>query len=200
MDNEARHEWTHQYYQGLNVNDFPELESEAVPSSTVKADFISPFEGEGTLDVVAGKVGPGSGAIRLSRVKDGHSDTFIVPIRHVEQVIAIARRTEDGPFTMVVVPTAAVGASGVTKKYPRIIRLHWPCSESGKHLQKTPEGQAPVLKAIEAILNEELAAQSKKVIVHVDKTPAPSDQAVFKCFAQLTPVPDSYIERSEGRE
>ncbi|KAJ4173450.1 hypothetical protein NW754_012453 [Fusarium falciforme] len=185
MSTEAKHEWTHQYYQGLDVNDFPELESEAVPSSAVKADFISPFEGEGTFEVVAGKEGPGSGAVRLSRVKDGHSDTFIVPIRHIEQAIVVARRTEDGPFTMIVVPTAAVGASSVTKKYPKIIRLHWPCSEPGKPLPKAPEGQTPVLKTIENILNEQLAPQSKKVILHVDKTPAPADQPVFKCFAQL---------------
>ncbi|KAJ4196452.1 hypothetical protein NW767_005147 [Fusarium falciforme] len=198
MSTEAKHEWTHQYYQGLDVNDFPELESEAVPSSAVKADFISPFEGEGTFEVVAGKEGPGSGAVRLSRVKDGHSDTFIVPIRHIEQAIVVARRTEDGPFTMIVVPTAAVGASSVTKKYPKIIRLHWPCSEPGKPLPKAPEGQTPVLKTIENILNEQLAPQSKKVILHVDKTPAPADQPVFKCFAQLKSVPDSYIERGEG--
>ncbi|KAJ3469795.1 hypothetical protein MRS44_003860 [Fusarium solani] len=81
MSTEAKHKWTHQYYQGLDVNNFPELESEAVPSSTVKADFISPFEGEGIFEVVAGREGPGSGAVRLSRVKDGHSNTFIVPIR-----------------------------------------------------------------------------------------------------------------------
>ncbi|KAL6357735.1 hypothetical protein LRP88_07908 [Fusarium phalaenopsidis] len=160
MSTEAKHEWTHQYYQGLDVNDFPELDSEAVPSSAVKADFISPFEGEGTFEVVAGKEGPGSGVVRLSRVKDGHSDTFIVPIRHIEQAIVVARRTEDGPFTMIVVPTAAVGASSVTKKYPKIIRLHWPCSEPGKPLPKAPEGQTPVLKTIEAILNEQLAPQS----------------------------------------
>lgn len=88
MDNEARREWTHQYYQGQDVDDFAELESEAVPSSTVRADFISPFEGEGILEVVAGKDGPGSGGVRLSRVKDGHSDTFIVPTRHIGECLA----------------------------------------------------------------------------------------------------------------
>lgn len=100
---------------------------------------------------------------------------------------------------MVVVPTAAVGASGVTKKYPKIIRLHWPCSEPGKQLPKTPEGQESVLKTIQDILNRELAPQSKEVIVHVDKAPAPVDQPVFKCFAQLKSVQDSYIEKGEGK-
>ncbi|RSM18594.1 hypothetical protein CDV31_002523 [Fusarium ambrosium] len=198
MSTEAKHEWTHQYYQGLDANDFPELESEAVPSGATKVNFTSPFEGEGTFEVVAGKDGPGSGAVRISRVKDNHTDTFIVPIRHIEQVIIVSRRTEDGPFTMVVVPTAAVGASSVMKKYPQIIRLHWPCTDMGKHLHKSPEGQPPVFKIIEAALNEQLAPQSKSVILYVDKTPLPTDSPGFKCFASLKSVSDSYVERGEG--
>ncbi|KAM0437472.1 hypothetical protein ACHAPT_001834 [Fusarium lateritium] len=198
MGTEAKLEWTHQYYQGLDVNDLPELGSEVVPSNTIKADFISPFEQEGTFEVVAGKDGPGNGGLRLTRVKDGHSDTLIVPIRHIEQVIIIVRRTEDGPFTLVVVPTAAVGASGVKRKYPKIIRLHWPLPEPGKHLPKTPEGQTPVLKTLETVLNEQLAPLSKKVIVHIDKTPVPDGQGTFKCFAQLDSIRNSYVERGEG--
>lgn len=101
---------------------------------------------------------------------------------------------------MVVVPTAAVGASGVIKKYPKIIRLDWPCTDMDKHLHKSPEGQPPVFKIIEAKLNEQLAPQNKKVILYVDKTPVSTDELMFKCIAALTSVSDSYVERGEGKD
>lgn len=100
---------------------------------------------------------------------------------------------------MVVVPTAAVGASGVIKKYPKIIRLDWPCKDMDKHLRKSPEGQPPVFKIIEAKLNEQLEPQNKKVILFVDRTPVPADELMFKCIAALTSVSDSYVERGEGK-
>ncbi|KAJ3537754.1 hypothetical protein NM208_g6187 [Fusarium decemcellulare] len=196
--------------RGVSSMDLAGLGCGSCTFGSPKLDFFYPFQEKGRVEIMTGTKGPGSGSMRLIRGNSSdpvHSDIFMVPARHIEQAIVIPGGGEleslgtEGLFRVVVVPTAAVGASAVNKKYPQIIRFQWPDREvkvDGKVRKESEKDTKMYMGAVKSTLNQQLVAFEKQVISYSEQPPAEGQSPMFKCSARLDSVKNSYVERGEG--
>ncbi|KAJ0115025.1 hypothetical protein J7T55_001433 [Diaporthe amygdali] len=104
------------------------------------------------------------------------SPTFMVPFQHVEQLLIIDEPSskENGSSTghghrVIIVPTAAVGASALKRTYPKIISFMLPDSKSGSNFkgkigEAADDPQETYRSLITRVFNEQLAPFKKSVI------------------------------------
>ncbi|CAM1502669.1 Fc.00g074450.m01.CDS01 [Cosmosporella sp. VM-42] len=177
---EAEHEWHNQYLQGKSSLDFPSLGCGSCPLIAPRVPFISPFTNEGSVEVMTGMTatdGPGSGSLRLSNGCGDDPlelDIFLIPFKHIEQIIIIAVDAllkTDGMYHVVVVPTAATGASAMTRKRPEIIHFRWPDRNADEGLKgevgrKSDKKTDTYLSVLRTVLDQQLAPFDKEVIVY----------------------------------
>lgn len=135
-----------QYHQGVSVLDLPGLGCGNCLLGTPGFNFQSPLDGVMRFEIMSGNKGLGTGGIRLcvpENLKEGiDSPVFMVPFKHIEQSIIIDEPSLDNstPPTekahrVIIVPTAAVGASALKRAYPKVISFTLPNQEAGSDFQ-----------------------------------------------------------------
>ncbi|KPM45761.1 hypothetical protein AK830_g797 [Neonectria ditissima] len=167
QENEANREWTNQYYQGKSVLDFHGLGCGSCPLSSPQITFMSPFADEGSLEIMTGVDGLGTGGLRLVKGPSndpgrGLPDTFMVPLQNVEQVILVpgTSETSKGMWQVVIVPTAATGTSAMVNKRPQMIQFEWPDRDVDELLKinvaenMSKKENATYLSILRAVLDE----------------------------------------------
>ncbi|KZL71738.1 rtt106-domain-containing protein [Colletotrichum incanum] len=178
---EEGREWNHQYYQGVKSTELHGMGCGSCRLGTPRVPFQAPFTCDGRLEFMSGTEGKGSGSIRLCGPKDywgisdlGVSDAiFLIPFKHIEQVIILptaAKPTRSNVmYEVVIVPTAATGASSVRRQYPQIISFTWPGKAaddglSGEVGNKADPASDTYLSILKKVINEQLEASEKSVI------------------------------------
>ncbi|KAF4977620.1 hypothetical protein FZEAL_5881 [Fusarium zealandicum] len=173
-------------------------------------DFVAPFKDKGRIEVMTGLTGAGGECIRIIRGDSSDPrlcDIVLVPFRHIEQAVIIPGSSQDGPcatdglFQVLIVPTAATGASAAKKRYPQIIRFSWPDREvddQGHVRRETDKDASMYLAAVKTTLNQQLVAYYKQVIVYTREEQAQGQPPMFNLSANNTSASESHVERGQG--
>ncbi|KAF6812948.1 hypothetical protein CPLU01_14778 [Colletotrichum plurivorum] len=171
-----------QYYQGVSISDLHGLGCGFHLLGSPKVPFQAPFACDGSFEVMSGTEGVGSGGIRLCGPQeegDIIGDVFLIPFQHVvphtyaEQIIVLpnprkpAKKAE--AYLVVIVPTAATGASAVKREYPQIISFSWPDRAADKKLAgkvgEAADGKKDTyLSVMKRVFDEQLAPFGKSVV------------------------------------
>ncbi|TDZ30622.1 hypothetical protein C8035_v002079 [Colletotrichum spinosum] len=144
----AGHEWARQYYQGVPIGKLSGMGCGLHILGSPEVPFQSPFPCDGRFEISSGTGPKGSdgGSISLIGQKNYWGDSeegildaiLLVPFRHVEQVIVIPNPSrvaeEDWAYRVIVVPTAATGASSIVREYPQLVSFSWPDNIADKGL------------------------------------------------------------------
>ena len=96
----------------------------------------------------------------------------------------------DGMFRVIIIPTAATGASG-TREEPQRILFKWPAGKADDNLQgevgrESDKKNETYLSVFETVFNQRLEPFKKKVIVYDDKVKTAQDSSPFKCTAKCS--------------
>ncbi|KAI0025217.1 hypothetical protein F4780DRAFT_419032 [Xylariomycetidae sp. FL0641] len=173
-------EWKRQYYQG--VHDLSGIGCGHCLHQSPLLTFQAPFEAKGRIEVDSGDsrssttVEDGNGSIRME--EEGRSITeqpenpvvCLFPFVHAEQIIALAHGNR---HRVLIVPTAATGASSIKRKYPQIVSFDWQYRKGKDDFY---------LAGLKEVLDKQLAPFEKAVI---DVTGEPDTEHAFRTTATL---------------
>lgn len=102
------------------------------------------------------------------------ADLRLEQIFVISNTAAASTEDSDAIFQVIIVPSAAAGSSAAKREYPQIISFSWPnCAADEKltaHFNKDaekPENET-YLTSLVKVLNEQLGAFEKSVIIAVD--------------------------------
>ncbi|KAL2276796.1 hypothetical protein FJTKL_00455 [Diaporthe vaccinii] len=158
------------------------------------------------FEVMSGTEGLGTGGIRLcvprksgESLEDSiDSPVFMVPFRHVEQFIIIDEPSSDKStpptekaYRVIIVPTAAVGASALKRAYPKVISFTLPNQEAGSDFQgkageHVDDPSETYRSLVTRVFNAQLAPFHKSVVDVSSAAAAPGDaDARLVCHAVL---------------
>ncbi|KAI3398899.1 hypothetical protein diail_8408 [Diaporthe ilicicola] len=169
-----------QYYQGVGIpKTRSDLEGVERLLMTPFFHFQSPVVKPMTVEVLSGTRGPGSGGLWL-RTRASSDDlpgspAFMVPFKHVEQVIIIDesalqatdKSTSDG-HRVIIIPTAFVGASPLKRQFPKIISFTLPDRNIGGEFKglvgDAADAEETFRSLLTRVLNEQLAPSHKSVV------------------------------------
>ncbi|TDZ24713.1 hypothetical protein Cob_v002436 [Colletotrichum orbiculare MAFF 240422] len=185
----AGHEWARQYYQGVPIGKLSGMGCGLHILGSPEVPFQSPFPCDGRFEISSGTgpKGSGGGSIRLIGPKNYWGDSeegildaiLLVPFRHVEQVIVIPNPSrvaeEDWAYRVIVVPTAATGASSIVREYPQLVSFSWPDNIADKGLAgqvgaAADDKKDTYLSVLKRAFDAHLGAFHEKVIDVSDQT------------------------------
>ncbi|POS77675.1 hypothetical protein DHEL01_v203930 [Diaporthe helianthi] len=174
------HDFHGQYYQGMQLGEVDGCGSGTCLLESPDLDFYLPMYKPMWFQIISGTEGPGTGCIRFmyafgKSLQNVLAPRFVVPFRHVEQVIIIDEPSlqssinpREQAYRMIIVPTAAVGASPLIRTYPRIIHFTLPGRKAGKDFKgqigaANDDPDATYRSLITRVINEQLTPYQKTV-------------------------------------
>lgn len=126
-------------------------------------------------------------------------NTFGMNSWWVEQVIVMSK--SKAMFQVIIVPTAATGASALLRSEPQIIQFDWPDRKANRQLkgvvgEKANAKNDTYLSVLKSVLDEQLAVFDKEVIVYTAEDEE-DDSTVFRFEAHLDPIRLSRIRSKQ---